>query len=146
MEVSRLDRMVLQYYDTALAPSTLRTYRSAQTRYFNFCSAVSISPLPVNERHVCQFVATLAAEHVSHSSIKGYLSALRHLQISRVGEDPNLCSMAVLGYVLQGIKRSQAFSSGGGAGRTRLPVTVHVMRALKHSWEASGVSADKSML
>ena len=81
----------------------MRTYRSAQTWYFNFCSAVSISPFPVNEHHVCQFVATLAAERVLHSSIKGYLSALCHLQISRLGEDPNLCNMAILGYVLQSI-------------------------------------------
>lgn len=90
MEVSRLDRMVLQYYDAALAPSTMRAYRLVQSRYFNFCSAVSISLLLVNERHVFQFIAMLAAEQVSHSSIKGYPCVIRHLQISHLGEDPNL--------------------------------------------------------
>ena len=54
---------------------------------------MNIDPLPIDQYRVCQFVATLAAEQVSHSSIKGYLSALRHLQIYRLGYDPNVCDM-----------------------------------------------------
>ena len=115
----------------------------------------------------------LAAEQVSHSSIKGYLSALRHLQIYRLGYDPNIGDMAGLHSVLQGIKRSQAISgrgsstrtrlpvtasimrslkrsqaiSGRGSStRTRLPVTASIMRSLKHCWEAGGASFDKAML
>ena len=52
---------------------------------------LNINPLPIDQYRVCQFVATLAAEQVSHSTVKGYLSALRHLQIYRLGYDPNIC-------------------------------------------------------
>ena len=105
-----------------------------------------INPLPIDQYRVCQFVAMLAAEQVSHSSIKGYLSALRHLQIYRLGYDPNIGDMAGLHSVLQGIKRSQAISGRGSSTRTRLPVTASIMRSLKHCWEAGGASFDKAML
>ena len=91
-------------------------------------------------------IATFAAEQVSYSSIKGYLSPLRHLQIYRLGYDPNICDMAGLHFILQGIKRSQAISGRGSSPRTHLPITTSTMRLLKHCWEAGGASFYKAML
>ena len=68
---SPVDGLVQFYFDHALAPSTQRTYKSAQSRYYNFCSSHGIPPLPVIEIH---FITTLAAQCVSHKSLKGYIA------------------------------------------------------------------------
>ena len=89
-------------------------------------------------------MASLASGSVSHKSIKGYLSAIRHLQITRLGYDPRFSDMAVLQYVLQGIKRAQAIT-GSHPTRTRLPITANVMRVLRCSWEGQGVTLGHSL-
>ena len=94
---------------------------------------------------MCIFVSHLASQGVSHKSIKCYLSAIRHFHISAIGSDPNICSMTTLGYVLLGIKRVQA-NLGLASPRRRLPITAAIMRVLKRSWEAQGVSFDRQML
>ena len=139
-----MDVLVQRYYNEALAPATKRTYASAQSRYCNFCSAMNIPPLPVTQTVLCRFVAYLA-QSIVHKTIKSYLSAIRHLQITRMGTDPRICEMAVLSYVMQGIKRRQA-CSGLATQRPRLPVTVGIMRELKLAWEAQGVSFKTTML
>lgn len=83
-------------------------YNSAQARYRAFCVSINVSTLPVTQSTLCHFVALLASQGIAHKSIKGYLSAIRHLHISSVGTDPLINDMVVLTYVLQGVKRSQA--------------------------------------
>ena len=123
----------------------MRMYNSAQLRYRNFCSSMNISPLPIAQSYLCQFVASLASQGVAHKSIKSYLSAIRHLQISSLGTDPLISGMVVLIYVLHGIKRSQAVA-GTNNPRTRLPITAGLMRSLKRHWESQGISFNTSML
>ena len=142
LEITRVDSLVHQYYTQAIAPSTMRMYNSAQLRYRNFCSSMNISLLPIAQSYLCQFVAS---QGVAHKSIKGYLSAIRHLQISPLGTDPLISGMVVLSYVLQGIKRSQAVA-GTNNPRTRLPITAGLMRSLKRHWESQGISFNTSML
>ena len=64
-----------------------------------------------------QYVAYLA-KSVKHSTIKGYLAAVRHFHI-RHGYQLNLRKFFRLHLVCRGIKRSQ-----GSSTRTRLPITV----------------------
>ena len=68
-----------------------------------------------------QYVAFLA-KSVKHSTIKGYLAAVRHLHI-RCGYQLNLTKCLRLHLVCRGIKRSQGISI-----RTRLPITVAHLR------------------
>ena len=103
--------MVQQFYQQALAPLTLRSYTSAHSRYLSFCSLYHLSPLPITEATLCKFVAAMAQQGVSHSSIKAYLSAICFMQLSHLGRDPGISDMMYLSYVLQGIKRSQAIGS-----------------------------------
>lgn len=135
-------RIALQY---ALAPSTQRSYSSIQTRYLVFCSSLHLSPIPVSQDVLCKFVVWLAAQGVSHSSIKGYLSAIHHLHITSLCQDPAIGCMAGLHYVLQGIKRIQSMSPATRP-TVRLPVTAGVMRLLKRAWEQQGPSYNRSML
>ena len=83
-------------------------------------------------------------EHIVQN-YKVILSALRYLQIHRLGRDPHMSGMAVLQYVLQGVKHSQAVA-GTNNPRTRLPITADIMRRLRRAWEARGVVFDTIML
>ena len=53
-----------------------------------------MSPTPVSEHQLCQFVSSLANEGLKYSSIKCYLSVVRHLHLEKKLSDPNIGSMA----------------------------------------------------
>ena len=145
MEIARLDNLAQVYFGQALAHTTRRTYQSAHRRYLDFCSGINVRPLPITQSTLCLFVTKLASQGVSYKSIKGYLSALRYLQIATDGSEPGINGMSTLGYILLGIKRVQA-TTGACAPRPRLPITAAIMRVLKHSWEAHGASFKHQML
>ena len=104
VEIERLVNLARSFFAHALAPSTHRTYRSAQRRYTDFCGTSSLSPIPVTQSTLCLYVSSLAAQGVAHKSIKGYLSAIRHLQVDAIGTDPGISEMVTLSYILTGIK------------------------------------------
>ena len=76
------------YFQSALAPTSQRTYSSAQQSYLRF-----FEPLPVAEH---QFASNLANEKLAHAPIKSYLSVIRHMQISSGLPDPELANMPKL--------------------------------------------------
>ena len=104
-----------------LAPSTRKTYATAQRKFFNFCLQLgqlhpSGSPCPADEWTLCLF-ATFLARFVPHSTIKVYLSGIRALHVEQGFPDP-LQNCLRLQRVVRGIKRSQGSSSPN-----RLPIT-----------------------
>ena len=64
--------------------------------------------IPASENQLCQFVVCLAIEKISHSTIKCYLCAIRHLHIAVGQGDQQICDMARLEQVLRGVKSTQA--------------------------------------
>ena len=68
------------------------------------------------------FVAVMVNQSLKQQTIKGYLSAGRHLQIECGGGDPRVENMPLSELALRGAKREQA----GGPARTRLPITPAV--------------------
>lgn len=121
MDLQALDRTVEFYFQNGLAASTRRAYGSAKSRYARFCSSNSLTPLPASGHQLCQFVSHLANENLCHSTIKCYLSAIRHLHVAEGYGDPNICNMARLEQVLKGIKSIQAKSLKKP---TRLPIII----------------------
>ena len=95
-----------EYFGRGLAPAT-RSYGAAKRRYVVFCGELGRPPLPASEQRLCHYVAYLARERLAHSSIKCYLSAVRHLHVETGIGDPGIASMLKLEQVLRGIKRSQ---------------------------------------
>ena len=83
LDLRMLEQAVSGLFGAGLAPSTARTYRSGYSRYLNFCERAHLTPLPASERVLCLFVAFLVEERVTHSTIKCYLSAVRHLHIQQ---------------------------------------------------------------
>ena len=117
------------YFQQGLAPSSKRVYKSAKDRFISFCEKFHFNPLPVTETLLCQYVSYLATQNIMHSSIKVYLSAIRHLHIENHMPDPHISNMARLEQVVKGVKRDQAHKLPNQ--RTRLPITADLMRQMK---------------
>ena len=124
--------------------STQRSYSSAKRRFLSFCNDSQLSPLPLTEQLLCRYVSFLADQKLSPKTIKLYLSAARHLQISMNLHDPKLGEMARLEQVIRGAKREYAKNSPGK--RTRLPITPEILLKLRNVWEESGKHHNSIML
>ncbi len=89
------------------------------------------------------YVAYLANQGLKHQSIKGYLSALRHLQIAELGSNPYAPGVFPrLEYVLKEIKHSPSAQSRS----PRLPITPPILLALKQLWSTLAQDPDIVML
>ena len=118
-----LDRLLVQYQSLGVAPSTRRTYQARVRSYLLFCDKFTISLFPASPltlRYFCSYIAS----HVSHKTIKVYLSGIRLEHLERGHHDPT--DDDLLRLLCKGIKRSQ-----GNTSRPRLPVTINVLKALK---------------
>ena len=76
----------------AWAPSTIRTYCSAQRQFLNFCKQFGQvnqdeSILPASEITILRFIA-YAGRRLSASSVRNYLSAVRNLHLVFGFPDP----------------------------------------------------------
>ena len=94
------------------------------------------------EQSLCRFVAHLFDDHLSLSSIRLYLSALRFFQIRQGGSDPSLDPHARLHYVLRGIARSQPRI----ARPSRLPVSFDILERLYRVWSSLPSQHEATML
>lgn len=112
----------------SLAPSTRRTYTSAQHKFIEFSHELGYSnPCPALEKTLCLFVTHLA-KSIQHQSIKVYLSAIRSLHIAEGFPDP-INGSHQLQKLIRGIKRTQ----GSKATRERLPVTNELLQVIHGS-------------
>ena len=127
-----MDRSVEFYFLNGLSASTRKSYDAAKNRYKTFCEASNTQPLPLSEAALCQFVSHLANDNLCHSTIKCYLSAVRHLSIAEGHGDPGISSMVRLEQVVKGIKAVQAKAPPSRP--TRLPITPELLRKMKQSW------------
>lgn len=96
----------------------------------------------MEEGNLCRFVSYLSLHSLSYQTIRSYLSAVRHLQISQGMPDPSLSGFCQLEYVLKGIRR-------GGAAlpkRHRLPITPDILRLIHQKWSQGVVCYNRVML
>ena len=127
LDITSLDRVVCHLYQAGLAQSTHKVYASGKKWYLECCRKLGSSPLPATEGRRCYFVAFLKEQGRRHQTVKSYLSAVRHLQISQGLGDPNMSSMPRLEYVVRGLKKEQA----GQPKRTELPITPGILRKIR---------------
>lgn len=145
MDIQGLDQLVSQFIGESIAPSARRVYMTAERRYLAFCQATNTPPIPLTEQHLCRYVAHLAEGKLKHTTIKGYLSALRRMQIVGGAGDPFTASWPLLEYTLRGIKLKQARAPGTRS-RPRLPITPNILRMLRQVWELDNMAQDNIML
>ena len=143
LDVPRLDALAKELFDKGLAPSTTRTYASAKQRYLIFCHTYNIPPLPLSEIKLCRYVSYLSAQQLKYQSIKCYLSAIRHLQISHGFADPfSPGAFPRLEYVLKGIRRSPTPTPT----QQRLPITPDILRRMHSVWAEVANNPDTHLL
>ena len=113
-----------------VANSTTKTYSSAQQIFTEFCARLQFTPLPVSEEILILFVAELTQTR-PHSTIKSYLSAVRHLHVVRGLGNP-LRDTVRLDLILRGVQRSKPKGTC-----PRLPITPQILHIIKSSLDAS---------
>lgn len=114
------------YMGMALAQNTRKTYNSGVQQFYAFCLQMRISPkLPVNEDTLI-YVSVSMARYVQHSTIKNYLSAVKHYH-SSYGYNLNLSDFFRFQLVLRVIKHSQGVHS-----KIRRPITLQLLNVFYH--------------
>ena len=86
----------------------------------------------------------MGLEGLSHSTLKGYLSGIRHLHLENHYKDPNIDTMARLEQVLKGIKNLQAKTKG--ISQPRLPMTPELLVRIRQVWVNKPHNPDHKML
>ena len=127
---------------SGLAPATLRSYATGQSRYRRICQRLSILLLPTSERTLCLFAAALTEQQLTHKTTKCYLSAVRRLDNQYGHEHPFSSAFPKLTSVLHGVRRTL----GEGHTRQRLSITPMRLRAIKTVWSQQPCSYDTVML
>lgn len=103
-----------------------------------------LTPFPVSGAILCYFATHLACDKLSPQTIKVYLSAIRHMQISMGLPEPReFSSMARLKLVQSGIQRTHASNQPTKA---RLPITTSILTSLKSHWTPQRTDPDIIML
>lgn len=141
-----MDSVVQKYCSLGIAQSTHKVYTSAFRRFQSFCAEFKVClPIPVTESLLCYFAAFLAQSGLAPSSIKVYLSAVRHTQVLMGYPEPRSTStLPRLRLVLNGIAKSRA--RNGPAGKPRLPITIEILRRLFSSLRSQPPSFETVML
>ena len=106
----------------------LKLYQSGIRRYKAFCVKLNRPALPVTEDTLSAFVASLAKEGVSYTSLRVYLSTVWHHQIENGQGDPGISRMVWLEYILKGIKRDGAYLANPR--KERQPITPALLKEL----------------
>ena len=123
LAISFLEGVAQQLIERSVAPTTARSYRSAQKFYLDFCGRLALQPIPSTEHTMILYVAELS-QRLCYSTIQSYLSAVRHLHLTTGHKDP-LKDTVQLELVLKGVKRWRPRSE-----RHRLPITPYILNTM----------------
>ena len=147
LDIPELDPAVQFFCEKGIADSTHKTYKSALRRFGAFCSLYDIlSPFPVSEALLCYFAAAMAKEGLTPQTIKTYLAAIRHMQITLGLPEPReFSSLPRLRLVQSGIKRTHSQRVPRDP-KVRLPITPTILHQIRAQWLRSAQDPDIIML
>lgn len=104
-------------------------WRNSQARgkrhYLNFC--LGVFPLPATKDQLCYFVRFHKNQGLRHQTVKLYLLAVRHLQVSQAKGDSMMGTMRRLELVIRELINKQA----GLPNKTRLPITPAILHQIQ---------------
>ena len=100
---------------------------------------MNIPPFPASEPVLILFVAELS-QRLCHSSVRCYLSAVRHWHISQGGGDP-LANSLRLQLALKGLRRKKPRASD-----SRLPITPYILKRIRSVLATNPKKCDNIML
>jgi hypothetical protein len=108
----------------SIAPSSRKAYQAGFNPFAKFCSQYRITCIPASSETIRFFCAALA-ERVKFTTLKTYLAGIRFFHVQAGHPDPT--DSPLVHYFCRAIKRLH-----GTNVRTRLPITIDVLRTLKH--------------
>ena len=83
LDIRILDPALHHFCEQGIAPTTNKTYQSALRKFACFCSLYDVlTPFPVSEQLLCYFATYLACQQLSPQTVKVYLAAICHMQIT----------------------------------------------------------------
>ena len=80
--IAELHRKADQFIAGGSTPSTIATYSAGRKKYIQFYTTHQATPLPSSETTLILFASYLATTNISHTIIKVYLSAVRHMHVA----------------------------------------------------------------
>ena len=92
----------------------------------------------MTETQLCYFIVYLGDQGLMSSSMKGYLSAIRQLQIRAGLPDPDCGRMPQLQQMLRGVKKTRGRE--GRPTQRKRPITARIMRQLR------GIMGEENMM
>ena len=75
-----LDKEVQFFRDHTFASSTNKTYQAQKTAFFEFCTQLGITPVPLSQENLGRYIAFLSRK-LAFSSIHQYLNVIRLLRL-----------------------------------------------------------------
>ena len=110
-DTMELRHKAVQFLANGLATTTRATYAAGQQRFAAFCQTFNASPIPATEHTLLLFATHLATSNIAHTTIKVYISAIRHVHVS-AGLHAKFNSQLAprLQLILKGIQRNQSIS------------------------------------
>ncbi len=127
-----LERITRGLIKDSLAPSSRLAYDSAQSAYSRFCSMLGLQSYPASDVLVL-YVADLS-QRVCPSTIRSYLSAIRHVHLERGLQDP-MAGKTRLELALKGSRRQRPRT-----GYPRLPITPMILKAIGRALQTTATS------
>ena len=145
LDLRTLDPTVQYFCERGIASTTIKTYQSALCRFANFCSNYNVlTPFPVSESLLCYYASYLATDKLSPQTIKVYLVAICHVQITMgLPELQGFSSLPRLRLVQAGIKQTHATQVSS---KVRLPITLAILLGLKDHWSPQQTNNDILMI
>ena len=141
---NQLSSAAHHFLTVGLASSTMATYSAGKRRYLQFCGRAKLPALPATETTITLFVSHLATIDISHSSIKVYLSAVRHMHVMEgLHNEFNQLLTPRLHLTLRGIKKKQAATRPP---RRRLPITINILHRIRYYLSTKTPSYSNTML
>ena len=118
LDLSSLDPAVQQLFSASLANSTKKSYQSGVNRYICFRSLFGITSYPTSVRSLSYFVGYLFQEGLLASTVKCYLSAVCHAQISLGLGDPKIGDVPQIESHIKGLRKLSS-----GRQQSQLPIS-----------------------
>lgn len=81
LAIARLEGIAESLIADSLAENSWRAYSSAQASFQSFCHSLRMPALPAGE-HLLLLYAAHLSQRVCHGTVRSYMSAIRHLQVS----------------------------------------------------------------
>jgi len=128
LDTTLLHHKAAEFFRNGLAVNTRSTYIAGQRRYQNFCRAINATSIPTSEQTLLLFATHLADSNITYSTIKLYVSAIRHMHVTEGCHEEFYSQLTPqVQLALKGIQKSQATSQ---TQRTRLPITLEIMHSI----------------